>query len=241
MLNPGSAGSPVYHLELEPLQGLLPDWQSGDLAQVKAPADPDRPREYSIASIPSDGRLHLLVRLHTHADGSLGQASGWLAVQARIGAVVLLRVRQHRRFRLEGNAAAPLILIGNGTGIAGLLGHLKTRARSGQKRNWLIFGERNAGPDSHYHDQIADWQADGVLARLDLVFSRDQPQRQYVQQRLQEHADAVRQWVAQGAALYVCGSLAGMAGGVDLVLEQILGRATLATLTDAGRYRRDVY
>jgi hypothetical protein len=50
-LNAGSAGAPLYHLELEP-RGALPDWQSGDLVQVAAPADPSRPREYSIASIP---------------------------------------------------------------------------------------------------------------------------------------------------------------------------------------------
>nr|WP_313872841.1 flavodoxin domain-containing protein [Rugamonas sp. DEMB1] len=29
LLNPGSAGAPLYHLELEPQSGALPDWQSG--------------------------------------------------------------------------------------------------------------------------------------------------------------------------------------------------------------------
>ena len=72
--------------------------------QVSAPAEPDRPREYSIASIPRDGGVHLLVRQHAHPDGSLGLASGWLTAQAKVGDVVQLRLRQHRRFRLEDNA-----------------------------------------------------------------------------------------------------------------------------------------
>ena len=247
LLNPGSAGAPIYHIELAPeldpeAPGApLPHWQSGDLVQIAIPADAARPREYSIASIPGDGRLHLLVRLHVHTDGSAGLASGWLAVRAGIGDVVSLRLRQHRRFRLEGNAQRPLILIGNGSGIAGLRAHLKARESSGQARNWLIFGERNAEHDFHYHADIGRWQAGAVLTRLDLAFSRDQPQRLYVQDRLLINADELRLWVAQGAAVYVCGSLNGMAGGVDQALEKILGRVALNALATAGRYRRDVY
>lgn len=250
LLNPGSAGAPLYHIELEPLDGALPHWESGDLVQVAAPSgvlagasadDASRPREYSIASIPADGRVHLLVRQHRHADGSAGLASGWLSGGAEIGAAVSLRLRQHRRFRLEDNAARPLILIGNGSGMAGLRGHLKARAAAGGKRNWLIFGERNASHDYHYREDIERWRAQGLLPGLDMVFSRDQPDRLYVQDRLLERAGDVRRWVAQGAALYVCGSLNGMAGAVDLALRQVLGAAPLDALAAEGRYRRDVY
>ncbi|MET3131687.1 sulfite reductase (NADPH) flavoprotein alpha-component [Oxalobacteraceae bacterium GrIS 1.11] len=241
LLNGGSAGAPLYHLELLPATGALPDWQAGDLAQVAAPADPARPREYSIASLPGDGRLHLLVRLHTRPDGGAGLASGWLAAGAALGDLVQLRLRPHRRFRLEGNAGRPLILIGNGSGIAGLRGHLKSRAIAGQGRNWLIFGERNAIPDYHYRQEIEAWRAAGILPRVDLAFSRDQPERLYVQDRLLGNADEIGLWVEQGAAIYVCGSLNGMAAGVDAALQQILGRPALDALGAAGRYRRDVY
>ncbi|CDG84253.1 sulfite reductase subunit alpha [Janthinobacterium agaricidamnosum] len=241
LLNPGSAGRPLYHLELEPAAGALPAWQSGDLVQVAAPSEPGQPREYSIASIPQDGRVQLLVRQHRHADGSLGLVSGWLTAQAVVGDLIQLRLRQHKRFRLDGNEQRPLILIGNGSGIAGLRGHLKSRVLAGQRSNWLIFGERNAAFDYHYRAEIGQWQADGWLPRLDMVFSRDQPQRLYVQDRLLGNADELRQWLEQGAALYICGSLDGMAGGVDLALQQIIGRAGLDALAVAGRYRRDVY
>ncbi|TFW17393.1 sulfite reductase subunit alpha [Duganella callida] len=241
LLNPGSAGAPVYHLELEPLDVALPDWQSGDLAQIAAPADPAHAREYSIASIPADGRVHLLVRLQAREDGSHGVASGWLTQQAAPGATVQLRLRQHRRFRLEDNAGRPLILIGNGSGIAGLRGHLKARALAGQKRNWLLFGERNAAHDYHYRAELDGWQRDGVLEQLDMVFSRDQAERRYVQDRLAEQAVQLRAWIADGAAIYVCGSLDGMAAGVDAALATALGRDALDHLATSGRYRRDVY
>jgi len=267
LLNPGSAGAPLYHLELEPAGHaaaaaaaasaanataaadanagaaavVAVEWQSGDLVQIAPPSDPVRAREYSIASIPADGRLHLLVRLHRHEDGGVGAASGWLTQQATVGQEIALRLRQHRRFRLEENAARPLILIGNGSGMAGLRGHLRARAQTGQRRNWLLFGERNAARDFHYRAELEAWQRSGVLARMDMVFSRDQPQRLYVQDRLLESAAEAREWIDQGAAIYVCGSLEGMAAGVDAALAQILGRVTLDELAAQGRYRRDVY
>jgi sulfite reductase (NADPH) flavoprotein alpha-component len=241
VLNPDSAGGAVCHIELEPAEGMLPPWQSGDLVQVAAPGDPERPREYSIASIPADGRVHLLVRLHRHADGSPGVASGWLCEQAGIGTTVALRLRQHRRFRLEDNATRPLILIGNGSGIAGLRGHLRARVRAGNGRNWLLFGERNAAHDLHYGTELHALHEAGMLERLDLAFSRDQPERLYVQDVLRRQAAALAEWVRQDAAIYVCGSLEGMAGGVDAALRDILGAEQVDALASQGRYRRDVY
>ena len=146
-LNPGSAGGAVFHLELVPsadLAGAAVAWESGDLVQVRAPQDPDHPREYSVASIASDGSIHLLVRQAVRGDGALGLASGWLTQGAAVGASIPLRLRAHSNFRLEGNAQRPLILIGNGTGLAGLRALIKARIALGHRRNWLVFGERNA-------------------------------------------------------------------------------------------------
>lgn len=241
LLNPGRAGGPCFHVELEPPAGSAPDWQSGDLVQVFAPADPERAREYSIASLPSDGRVHLLVRQERHADGRLGVASGWLTVQAAIGDAVSLRLRAHPNFRLGDNARRPLILIGNGTGLAGLRAHLKARAAANAGPNWLLFGERNAAHDSYFRDEIDAWRTQGVLGAIDLVFSRDQPEKRYVQERLRELAEQLREWVGRGAAIYVCGSLEGMAAGVEAALVEILGREGLDALIEQGRLRRDVY
>ena len=80
-----------------------------------------------------------------------------------------------------------------------------------------------------------------MLERLDLVFSRDGHAQRYVQDALHAHAGTLRAWVDEGAALYVCGSLEGMAPGVDAALNEILGQSRMTALADAGRYRRDVY
>ena len=243
LLNPGSAGGPCFHLELEAPAGAAssPDWLAGDLVQVLPPGDGERPREYSIASLPTDGRVHLLVRQERHADGTPGLASGWLTERAAVGDEIALRLRAHGNFRLGDNAGRPLILIGNGTGLAGLRAHLKARAAAGQGANWLVFGERHVAHDAYYRDEIAAWQAGGVLERTDLVFSRDQPGKRYVQDCLREQADALGDWDARGAALYVCGSLVGMAAGVEAVLVDVLGRDGVDRLIETGRLRRDVY
>ncbi|WP_341677945.1 sulfite reductase subunit alpha [Niveibacterium sp. SC-1] len=197
-------------------------------------------REYSIASLPWEGQLDLLVRQMRGADGQLGLGSGWLTAHARVGGEIALRIRSNRSFHPPTDAR-PLILIGNGTGLAGLRAHLKARAAAGHERNWLLFGERNRAHDAFHHQELATWLERGVLARLDLVFSRDQPTRRYVQDQLREAADMLREWIAQDAAIYVCGSLEGMAAGVHAALIEILGASALEALTDAGRYRRDLY
>jgi sulfite reductase (NADPH) flavoprotein alpha-component len=241
LLNPGSAGAPLYRLGLVPAEGMLPDWEAGDLAQVSAPGDPAHPREYSIASIPAEGRLDLLVRLQQRADGSPGAASGWLCTGAGSADLVRLRLRAHRRFRLGDNAHRPLIAIGNGSGLAGLRALLMARRQLGVRDNWLLFGERNAAHDFLLREELQAWHAAGWLARLDLAFSRDQAERRHVQHLLREQAAQAAEWVGRGAAVYVCGSLQGMAGGVHAALAAILGEAALDALAAEGRYRRDVY
>ncbi|WP_454727478.1 MULTISPECIES: sulfite reductase subunit alpha [Cupriavidus] len=197
-------------------------------------------REYSIASLPVDGRLELLVRQTRHDDGRLGLASGWLTEHAAVGAAIALRIRANRGFHPPEDDRA-LILIGNGTGLAGLRAHLKARAAAGRHRNWLLFGERTAQHDAFHREELAAWQAGGVLPRLDLVYSRDGGALRYVQDAVRAQAGALREWVDDGAAIYVCGSLKGMAAGVGDALAEVLGEEVLLRLGEAGRYRRDVY
>ncbi|MFJ3048018.1 PepSY domain-containing protein [Herbaspirillum chlorophenolicum] len=196
-------------------------------------------RSYSIASVPQDGAVHLLVRQARHEDG-LGLASGWLTEYAEVGAPLDVRLVANANFAPAGGDT-PAIFIGNGSGMAGLRGHLRARVHAGHARNWLLFGERNRRHDFLYQDELEQWLADGKLARLDLAFSRDQNQRVYVQDRLREAADELRRWIADGAVVYVCGSLEGMAAGVDAALAEVLGEQAVEDLIEQGRYRRDVY
>jgi sulfite reductase (NADPH) flavoprotein alpha-component len=245
-LNPGSMGAPVFHLELVHKEGARQAWQAGDLLQVMVPSDPQRPRDYSIASIPADGAVHLLVRLQIREDGSTGDSSGWLTRVLEPGATLRARLRTHSQFRIGDNTERDLVLVGNGTGIAGLRAHLKQRALEqpgapSARRHWLVFGERQAGCDALYGAELEAWRLSGLLARLDLVYSRDANPHRYVQDRLRAEGQRLRDWIDAGAAIYVCGSLEGMAEGVAAVLREQLGEERLAQLQRDGRYRRDVY
>ena len=197
-------------------------------------------RAYSIASLPEDGAIHLLVRQMRGRGGYLGLGSGWLTAHAPLGTEVALRVRSNVNFHAPRDAR-PLILIGNGTGLAALRALLKARIAAGHRRNWLLFGERHAAHDFLYRDEIERWVADGRIERADFAWSRDQAERIHVPQRLREAADELQRWVDAGAAVYVCGSLDGLAPGVDAALRDVLGDARLEQLRGQGGYRRDVY
>ena len=242
-LNPDSQGGPCYLLTLAPPSGAAP--LAGRRHCRDRPAPRTRRellphREYSIASLPADGALQLLVRQMRGPDGDLGLGSGWLTHVARLGDEIDLRLRSNRNFHAPDDDR-PMILIGNGTGLAGLRALLKARLAAGRHRNWLVFGERQAAHDWFCRAEIEGWRDAGGIERLDAVFSRDQEERRYVQHLLREQAGTVRAWIDAGAAVYVCGSLQGMAGGVDDALRDILGDARLQQMQHDGRYRRDVY
>jgi sulfite reductase (NADPH) flavoprotein alpha-component len=239
LLNPGSIGFPLYEITLT---GAIGDgWRPGALVDIwPGHYGPDAaPRRYSLASIPQDGSMQLVVR-QVRCERGLGLASGWLTEQAAIGDEVRVRLIANPSFDAYPQPA-PAIYIGNGSGIAGLRSHLRARVLEGAQRNWLIFGERQQEHDAVCAEEIQGWRAKGFLPELDLVYSRDVTGGGYVQDCMRDRADTLRNWIADGAVIFVCGSLQGMAGGVDDALAAIIGRAQLEQLAEEGRYRRDVY
>lgn len=197
-------------------------------------------REYSIASIPQQQLLRLVVRQQTDAQGQLGLGSGWLGQHAALNSAIALRIRTNPSFHLIDDNR-PIICIGNGTGIAGLMSLLSARIRADYTENWLIFGERQREHDFFFQSTIEAWQTTGMLKRLDLAFSRDQAEKIYVHHKLREQAAELKAWIEKGAVIYVCGSIRGMASDVDLALTDILGGENVEQLKQDGRYRRDVY
>ena len=150
-----------------------------------------------------------------------------------------MRLRTNRSFHGPEDET-PMILIGNGTGIAGLRAHLKARSPAGGGA-WLLFGERTRAHDAFFDAELQAWLESGVLRRLDRAFSRDAGDGRYVQNLVAGAADELRDWIGRGAAIHVCGSLEGMAAGVHAALETALGAEALLDLLETGRYRRDVY
>lgn len=248
LVNAGSAGDPCFHIALQPCDGVKAQWSAGDIAEIdprnstwnERAAETLPHREYSIASLPADGAIHLLVRQMHRPGGEPGLGSGWLTQRTAEGDEVALRIRVNSNFRPPADSR-PMILVGNGTGIAGLRALLKARIAAAQRRNWLIFGERSAQTDRFYGEDIDQWHQQGWIEILDRVFSRDQPERRYVQHRLLECATQLRSWISEGASIYVCGSLKGMAPEVDAALTRMLGADIMEQLAVEGRYRRDVY
>ena len=132
-------------------------------------------------------------------------------------------------------------MIGAGTGIAGLRAHLLYRQQKKLGDAWLLFGERGQASDLYYGDDLKAWQADGTLARTDLVFSRDAAPKKYVQHLVAEQGGEIGRWVRErGASILVCGGLE-MAAEVQDALIAILGEEKLDQMTQDGLYRRDIY
>ena len=254
IINEGSAGNAIFHIYLQSQQSNI-TWQAGDVLEVLPESKPSSihqqmnelsntlplpHREYSIASIAADGQIELVIRQAYQDNGDLGIGSGWLTEYASIGGHIQCRIRSNSNFHAHDDDR-PMIFIGNGTGIAGLRAHIKQRIAKGHHQNWLIFGERNQATDFLFQDDITAWQQAGYLQQLDLAFSRDQENRIYVQDQLRKQASEVIKWVANGASIYVCGSLEGMASGVDEALKDILGTSAYEQLRANQLYRRDVY
>jgi sulfite reductase (NADPH) flavoprotein alpha-component len=195
-------------------------------------------REYSIASLPDSGRMELLVRKAVKDDGSLGLGSGWLTQTSEVGGIIKLRLRPNPNFHPTPDG--PQILIGAGTGFAGLRAHLFYRQKKKLGEAWLLFGERARVTDLYYADELSAWQGDGTLARTDLVFSRDAGPKKYVQHLVADAGGEIAKWVGRGASILICGGL-DMAAGVQEALVAVLGEEKLDQMTQSGLYRRDIY
>ncbi|WP_282977623.1 diflavin oxidoreductase [Microbacterium barkeri] len=215
------------------------------------------PRQYSISSSPKEGhgRVELtvsVVRFRTDDDRARGGVcSTFLADRAHEGAVPIY-LQRSAHFRPPADPAAPMIMIGPGTGIAPFRGFLHDRRADGHTgRNWLFFGEQHEATDFYYRDELVGMHEDGFLTRLDTAFSRDQRQKIYVQDRMREHGAELWRWLQEGASVFVCGDAERMAKDVDHALLEIarvhggLGEDDALQfkkeLTADRRYVRDVY
>ncbi|RUP10591.1 flavodoxin domain-containing protein [Hyphomicrobium sp.] len=214
-------------------------------------------RLYSVASSlkAHPGEAHLLVgavRWESHGRVRKGVSSTFLGERRKAGQNARIYVKPNRHFRLPADGHTPIIMIGAGTGVAPYRGFVEERVADGAKgKSWLFFGERNFTNDFLYQLEWQDYLASGDLTRIDVAFSRDQPEKIYVQHRIWEKRAEINAWLQEGAHIYVCGDEKGMAKDVDATLVKVLaeplkgdeeaGRAKLKELTKAGRYQRDIY
>jgi sulfite reductase (NADPH) flavoprotein alpha-component len=155
-------------------------------------------------------------------------------------------------FRLPPNDHTPIIMVGPGTGIAPFRAFVEERAERGAKgESWLFFGDQKYSYDFLYQLEWQDHLKEGNLTRLEVAFSRDQPEKIYVQDRMREQAADLYDWLQKGAFFYVCGDAERMARDVHRTLIDIVaaeGRlseeeavAYVDQMKKEKRYQRDVY
>jgi sulfite reductase (NADPH) flavoprotein alpha-component len=229
------------------------EWTPEALVDVLRPVTG---RVYSIASSPAavGDEAHLTVAVvGSDTDRKLlAGAASHFVVNTPTDSNVQVWIERNERFRVPADASRDIIMVGPGTGVAPFRGFVQEREATGAGgRNWLFYGGR-----SLYHDFLyqLEWQQAlkrKSLHRVDVAFSRDQPEKIYVQQRLKEAGKELFAWLSNGAYFYVCGDATAMAPDVNAALIDVVkthggmdaddAQAWVADLTADGRYLRDVY
>ncbi|TXN08410.1 sulfite reductase subunit alpha, partial [Methylobacterium sp. WL122] len=219
------------------------------------------PRAYSIASSRKEvgDEVHLAiaaVRYETHGKARSGVASTHVADRISDGAKLRVRLKPNRHFRLPADPATDIIMVGPGTGVAPFRAFVQERRAveaTGRRvgRSWLFFGDRHFTHDFLYQLEWQEALEDRSLTRIDVAFSRDQPEKLYVQHRIDQHRAELVEWLEGGAHLYVCGDAKAMAKDVRLAVENAYAAvkglsaddaaAAVSALERAGRYQQDVY
>src|SRR5215210_3141028 len=217
---------------------------------------PLAPRAFSIASSRRDvgEEAHLLVsavRYQSHGRARKGVASNYIAERLKKGARVRVKLRPNKHFALPA-PDKDIIMVGPGTGVAPFRAFVQERrATQASGRSWLFFGDRRFTHDFLYQLEWQDALKDGSLTRMDVAFSRDTPQKVYVQHRIWERRHELIEWLQADAYFYVCGDAKAMAKDVRATLVRAyadvkglapeVAEQAVAALDRERRYLQDVY
>ncbi len=254
LVDSGNAGAWIVGRQLIDLVEAFPAALSADaLEKITRPLGP---RAYSIASSQREvaDEAHLLVapvRYDSHGRQRTGVASSYVADRLKKGGALRVRLRPNRHFALPA-PDKDIIMVGPGTGVAPFRAFVQERrATAASGRSWLFFGDRRFTHDFLYQLEWQDALADGALTRIDLAFSRDRPEKVYVQHRMWEERRDLVDWLDNGAYFYVCGDAKKMAKDVRATLVRALAdvrglapdaaEAAVRELEKSRRYLQDVY
>lgn len=218
---------------------------------------PITPRLYSISSSPlahGTEEIHITVSRHSfrvNQEQRYGLCSDFLG-ELPLGTNVKFYIHKNHEFKLPTDNEKDVIMIGPGTGVAPFRSFLAERDATGaQGKNWLFFGDQHFTSDFLYQTEMQSLVETGVLSQLSLAFSRDQPEKIYVQDRMLQQGKELFQWLEGGASVYVCGSKDPNSISIEQALLNIIeengnlssddASSYLNRLVEETRYIKDVY
>jgi sulfite reductase (NADPH) flavoprotein alpha-component len=254
LLDSGNAASWIAGRQLIDLVEAFPAALSADaLEKITRPLGP---RAYSIASSQREvsDEAHLLVaavRYDSFGRERAGVASSHIADRSTKGEKLRVKLRPNRHFALPA-PDKDIIMVGPGTGVAPFRAFVQERrATAASGRSWLFYGDRRFTHDFLYQLEWQDALEDGALTRIDLAFSRDAPEKVYVQHRMWDARRDLVDWLDNGAHFYVCGDAKNMAKDVRKTLVRAFSdvkrlapdaaEAAVRELEKSRRYLQDVY
>lgn len=259
LVEPGQEERLKQYIEGRDLLDLVQDFSpwKGSASEFIAMLRKMPPRLYSIASsqLANPDEVHLTiraVRYEAHGRQRHGVCSIQCAERVQIGDTLPVYIHHNPNFKLPADPDAPIIMIGPGTGVAPFRAFLEEREELGAEgKTWLFFGDRRFSTDFLYQVDWQRWLKEGVLTKMDVAFSRDTPNKVYVQHRMLENSKELFQWLEDGAYVYICGDEKRMAHDVHETLLSIIeqegnrsredAKAYLNEMQQQKRYQRDVY
>lgn len=230
-----------------------------DLVRLVAPL---KRREYSIASAqavtPNSVSLMIVVVDWVDSKGRTrtGHATRYLS-SLPVGSAVTVSVKPSV-MKLPANDTAPLIMAGLGTGLAPFRAFVQYRAmQKAQGKEigaiLLYMGSRHQREEYLYGEEWEAYVDAGVITLLGAAFSRDQPQKIYIQDKMRSSMSAiVDAYIKEEGSFYLCGPTWPVPDVTEVLQEAIAteakesgkkvdARKEIERLKEEGRYVLEVY
>lgn len=230
-----------------------------DLVRIVSPL---KRREYSIASCqkvtPDTVALMVVVVNWVDPRGRdrFGLASHYLS-KLKPGTPVTVSVKPSV-MKLPPLPTQPIIMAGLGTGLAPFRAFVQHRAMEKAQGKeigsvLLYLGSRHQREEYCYGEEWEAYRAAGVITMIGTAFSRDQPQKIYIQDRMRQTLpEIIKAYIHEKGAFYLCGPTWPVPD-VTSVLEEAIAmdakaqgkkvdpRREIEQLKDEGRYVLEVY